>query len=148
MEIYKTLESVWKETPAFDIATIYLNAFYAVYPLSRTKLKKEDIISFCNMLEEELISSYGCKYVYFQFDSHSLKIFYEAYFGIFSEIGDNIFLNNQTELENLDQHNLIYNNEIQMILEKVRDIFLSQQLNKTNINQSQIKDKKEQHLMR
>lgn len=96
-----------KETPAFCMDTIYINAFYAVSSLSMTKLLKKDITDFCYMLEEELIESYGCKFVYLLFDKVEEKKFIESYFGTYAIIGDEIFLTNKEELENLEEYNAI-----------------------------------------
>ena len=115
-----------KETPAFDIATIYINAFSAVSLLSMTQLQKKDIFIFTNILEKQLISSYGCKYVYYQFDKYEEKKFEEDYYGEFTVIGDDIYqVCEQSKLEKLEtDHNSIYNKEIQQVMENTRDNFL------------------------
>jgi|GEM_PF-3552973 len=113
---------------AFNPETVYKNAFFTnkgSSPIS--KLMKSDIANFCNIIEEEVMKNFVInniyEYVYFDFNKQTLSSFYEAYFGIFSEIGDVIFLNEKLSPEDIYEVNKIYDKQIKESLKDARRRF-------------------------
>lgn len=111
---------------SFDPETIYKNAFYT-YKRNYSMLHKSDIVDFCNILMSEVSKKSKInvmyKYVYFDFNQRTLKSFYENYFGTFNIIGEDIYLSNQIEENEIRKVNMFYDDCIKEALANTREIF-------------------------
>ena len=111
---------------SFDPETIYKNAFFAS-KRENSLLFKSDIVKFCSILEDEVSKNIdqniNYKYVHFDFDKNSLSTFYEAYFGMFNVIGNDIYLSKEIQTKDIYQVNNAYDDFIKKALDSARRIF-------------------------
>jgi len=103
------------------------NAFFVDDSESIDKLLKKDIVRFCSILEDEVTKNddkdLNYRYIYYDFDDYTYNSFRKAYFGIFSVVGDNIYLNENIKREQLVRINSRYDDNIIQALSKTRDQF-------------------------
>ncbi|NLB43495.1 MAG: hypothetical protein GX815_14835 [Clostridiales bacterium] len=90
-------------------------------------MKKDKIVLFCNILQNE-VTKYSeknnkYKHVYFDFAKETLLSFFDENFGVFSVIGDEIFLNKELRDQEIIEINDAYDECIKNALNNTRDIF-------------------------
>ena len=118
---------------SFDPEVIYKNAFYA-FKRDNCLLFKHDIVKLCNTLIEEISKIPGqnteYKYVYLDFNKHSLESFFRNYFGTFNLIGEFIYISKEITEEEIKEVNDPYAECVQKAINATRQIFHDSSISK------------------